>query len=110
VIDINIIDKAKLDFVNDTYNVSLWQLRNMPYNLYLQTDHWQHFRLKALDNAKYICQLCNSKEKKLDVHHRTYENRGRETFNDVIVLCDGCHKKHHGKDDQELPEDGFKGL
>lgn len=35
----------------------------------------------------------------LDVHHRTYKNRGNEKFADLIVLCRACHSKHHGKGD-----------
>ncbi len=97
---INVIDRntATLEYVDGVFEVAVLQLQTMPYKLYLQTKHWQHFRVEALKAAQYKCQLCNENKEQLDVHHRDYINRGCETFNDVIVLCDPCHKKFHGKD------------
>lgn len=79
-----------------------WQLRKehlarMPYKEYLKTPEWQERRRKAVRTAKNACQLCNTSGVILDVHHRTYENRGNERFADLIVLCRACHSKHHGK-------------
>jgi len=72
------------------------ELRDMPYKEYLQTKHWQEIRKKALHRANYKCQLCSSKEN-LNVHHNTYENRGCEKEEDLIVLCQKCHGKFHDK-------------
>lgn len=71
-------------------------LRTMPYDDYLKTDHWQAVRRGALERADHRCQLCNSAER-LNVHHRTYERRGCEEPNDVTVLCQSCHAKFHNK-------------
>jgi hypothetical protein len=97
--ELNIIDRqtAALEYINGVYEIAILQLRNMPYEQYLQTEHWQHFRLEALKAAQYRCQLCNGNDRQLDVHHRDYKNLGCETFNDVIVLCNPCHKTFHGK-------------
>jgi len=70
------------------------ELRDMPYDEYLQTSHWHSKRYQALDRAKHRCQLCNS-SKRLDVHHRTYENLGHEEPEDLIVLCRKCHEHFH---------------
>lgn len=88
--------ERSLEFINDTYKIAIWQMKAMPYELYLQTDHWRHFREEALKFYQYKCQTCG-KVKVLDVHHRNYDHIGEETFNDVIVLCRTCHKKFHGK-------------
>jgi len=69
-------------------------LRTMPYTEYLQTTHWHFKRSDALRRSKHRCQLCNS-TKRLDVHHRTYENLGNEEPEDLIVLCRKCHKHFH---------------
>ena len=69
-------------------------LRAMPYTEYLKTSHWRHVRLHALDRARYRCQLCNS-PKRLEVHHRTYENLGCEEPEDLTALCHKCHKHFH---------------
>jgi hypothetical protein len=72
----------------------------MPYKEYLRTDHWKKTRKNALHRANYKCQLCSSKED-LNVHHNTYENRGQEKDEDLIVLCQKCHAKHHNKSEDE---------
>lgn len=71
-------------------------LKFMPYEEYLQTNHWKDVRKRALYRSGYKCQLCSSKGN-LNVHHNTYENRGNEKDEDLIVLCEKCHGKFHGK-------------
>lgn len=75
-------------------NERINDLRSMSYERYLQTDHWKYLRKRKLRQASYKCQLCASKED-LSVHHNTYENRGNEKDEDLVVLCDKCHKKFH---------------
>jgi 5-methylcytosine-specific restriction endonuclease McrA len=73
----------------------LLKLKSMPYKDYLETDHWKQLRKRKLRLSGYKCQICGSKED-LNVHHNTYENRGCEKDEDLVVLCNECHKKHHG--------------
>jgi 5-methylcytosine-specific restriction endonuclease McrA len=73
----------------------LLELKKMPYKEYLTTPEWQETRKAQLKRANYRCQVCNSNEKSLNVHHRTYENRGEETYKDLIVLCQDCHETFH---------------
>lgn len=70
------------------------ELKHMPYSEYLQTKHWKDTRKRALHKAQYKCQLCSS-TKNLEVHHNTYENRGNEKDEDLIVLCHDCHNNYH---------------
>jgi hypothetical protein len=78
------------------YDKAIQILKSMKYEDYLHTRHWKWFAKEACDNANHTCQLCNATDTGLNVHHKTYRNRGHETFNDVIVLCSDCHKKVHG--------------
>ena len=80
--------KEELDYIQE--------LKTMPYQEYLQTEHWRNKRKRALKRANYKCQLCSSKEN-LQVHHNTYDNRGNEKDEDLIVLCEICHGKFHDK-------------
>lgn len=80
------------------YEKNIQDLRSMPYTDYLKTEHWQYTRTKALKRARYRCQLCNRGNISLHVHHRTYENRGYEQNDDLIVLCADCHRKFHDID------------
>lgn len=88
---INLRDSLKVEFENKR----LEELKIMDYELYLQTDEWQHKRLDAIDRAKGVCERCGSREN-LSVHHKTYERRGEELPEDLITLCQDCHKKEHG--------------
>lgn len=71
------------------------ELRSMPYNDYLQTHHWQHMRFIMHRLADGRCQVCNAADRPLNTHHRTYERRGMELPEDLIVLCQPCHALFH---------------
>ena|SRR3990167_4156035 len=70
------------------------RLKKMPYPAYLQTSHWQTIKEYAKEYAQHRCQVCNSAGL-IDVHHRSYENRGEEHYSDVFVLCRSCHELFH---------------
>lgn len=70
------------------------ELKALPYQLYLRTEHWRVTRLAALRRAQRRCNRCGSK-RKLQVHHKTYKNLGRELPADLEVLCRICHAAHH---------------
>lgn len=63
------------------------------YQEYLKTDHWRKYRLSVLDLWNNECGVCTKVAK--DVHHRHYENLGKEKLRDCIPLCRECHTKHH---------------
>jgi hypothetical protein len=83
------------------------ELRSMPYGEYLRTPEWQDTRKRAVARAAWRCQLCNVSGNDegivLQVHHRTYENRGRELAGDLTVLCKPCHGRHHRHFSAEAP-------
>ena len=79
----------------DLYTQLIKKFNAMNYADYLNTEHWKHFREQVFMFYGRECQICKSKAS-LNVHHKTYENKGRETFNDVILLCRECHTKIHG--------------
>jgi hypothetical protein len=63
--------------------------------VYLCSDHWRWKRRLALAAAEHRCQVCYG-DKRLDVHHRTYERLGQERVSDLTVLCRECHDLFHG--------------
>lgn len=73
----------------------------MDYKDFLNTPYWDGVRNYKLKRAKYCCELCGAKGI-LHVHHKKYENHGREHIKsiankDLIVLCKNCHEKFHDK-------------
>jgi hypothetical protein len=65
------------------------------YDDYINSDRWQRMRWRKLLQQPR-CQLCYH-DRNLHVHHRTYENLGQESLDDLIVLCKTCHERHHNK-------------
>ena len=90
---INNNDKGEDFFekINDWFIMS----SKIDYKCYLKTVVWNNTRKKKLREAGYRCQLCSKEGVKLHVHHNTYERIGDEDINDLIVLCESCHKKFH---------------
>ena len=66
------------------------------YNEYLKSDHWLETRREALQCYGDKCVVCDSR-KNLNVHHKNYDTLWCENMIDLVVLCDNCHKKFHGK-------------
>ena len=70
----------------------------MTYIEKLKDPRWQTLRLKVFERDRFTCQICFSKEKTLNVHHKVYQN-GKDPWNyninDLITLCDSCHEKYH---------------
>jgi len=91
-----LIEEVKTNTIICNSTEQINNLKTMPYKEYLQTDHWREKRKGALHRANNKCQLCGSKEN-LHVHHNTYDNRGQEKDEDLVVLCETCHARHHGK-------------
>lgn len=81
-------------------------LKKMKYEDFLQTDYWKMVSEQARINAHYKCQLCGCNDKKLNVHHNTYEHRGEEFkhMEDLVCLCEDCHNFYHRKDYLEQVE------
>jgi len=59
---------------------------------------WQKKRLEVLEHDGFTCQNCGDKESQLHVHHGAYV-KGRKMWeydiDDLVTLCDDCHKKVH---------------
>ncbi len=61
------------------------------YVQYLRSDHWIQIKCKY---KKDKCFCCGSK-KSLHLHHIEYQRLGYELPQDLITVCELCHKKIH---------------
>lgn len=66
------------------------------YAEYLRSDHWAEVRRRYRKVRPWKCDRCDSSEKSLDLHHRTYKRLGRERLDDLVPLCRTCHQDIHG--------------
>ena len=85
-------------------------ISSISYKEFLQTPYWI-FIARIKKGQIERCQLCNS-DKKLEVHHSTYDIRGNEInhLDKLTVLCHDCHAKYHdkvkdGRMDKNIPKD-----
>ncbi len=74
------------------------QLLNLKYKVFLRTNYWDWVRQAVLIKVGKRCQRCGRKGK-LQVHHKTYEHRGKEHLfiDDLEVLCRNCHCLAHSE-------------
>ena len=71
-------------------------MKKILYKEYLKSSAWGYLKNLVLKAAEHRCRLCNS-DKRLQVHHRTYERIGHERIADLFVLCENCHGRFHDK-------------
>lgn len=67
------------------------------YNLYLESDKWKQMRRKILERDGYKCRICGANYN-LHVHHLTYKRLYNENEEDLITVCESCHKAYHELD------------
>lgn len=60
------------------------------YLIYINSQAWHIRRQRALTRAGNRCQVCGE-SRRLQVHHVSYENLGREKDADLTVMCWYCH-------------------
>ena len=76
------------------------RLKRLPYPEFLKTRYWKTVSKYVKYMAGKKCIVCDS-NKKLRTHHKRYDNKGYEYIhwaNDLICICNICHKKIHGID------------
>jgi 5-methylcytosine-specific restriction endonuclease McrA len=71
------------------------ELAAMPYRDYLLSPEWKERRRIEFGASQRRCQSCGSRGR-LHIHHLTYERRGHELPEDLVVICERCHREEHG--------------
>lgn len=83
------------------------------YAEYLQSEHWQSFRKQCLDGASCECERCEiprwlaeiAYDQDLHLHHKNYACLGKETWEDIEILCRRCHElETFGRSDLRMPK------
>jgi 5-methylcytosine-specific restriction endonuclease McrA len=93
----NLISTSKMSSAADTrFRAAADSSRVDGYQAYINSKAWKTnpARLNELKAAGHRCRICNRSEEecRLEVHHRTYENFGRERDGDLTTLCEECHR------------------
>src|ERR1700719_4251103 len=64
---------------------------------YRASKQWIELRKLVYSARGHKCEKCESTNK-LHVHHKTYENFGNESLDDLELLCSTCHRKRHSEE------------
>jgi 5-methylcytosine-specific restriction endonuclease McrA len=70
-------------------------LSKSEYKEYIESKEWREKSNTIKLMYGNLCAFCQYPGK-LDVHHITYDRLGCEFPDDLIALCETCHKKQHG--------------
>lgn len=66
---------------------------------YYKTEHWATVKRLRRTCGIECCYVCDTPEDAIgeshDLHHRTYENIGKERGQDLVWLCRVCHSEYH---------------
>ncbi len=61
---------------------------------FIKSEYWKNLTERYKNIIGQQCELCFSNDS-LCVHHNNYWNKGKETSEDIIILCRKCHNKFH---------------
>ena len=70
-------------------------MTRLQYRNYLRSREWKDKRKLVLIRDGYMCQHFGSFYGDLQIHHVTYIRLGAELLEDLLTLCDDCHKAEH---------------
>ena len=64
------------------------------YDNYLKSKHWSLLRKRFIPKDMR-CLMCGEVSNSLQLHHLTYMHIGNESDDDLIPVCENCHKLLH---------------
>ena len=68
--------------------------RHDAYQRYMESARWARKRARAIARDGGVCTECGRRGV-LHVHHLSYEFFGREPMEDLVTLCEQCHRDIH---------------
>ena len=72
------------------------------YEKLLQSDYWKGYSYSLIKELNFTCEDCGksfyNERNKLQVHHLVYRDTNPWSYKpeELIVLCEECHKRRHG--------------
>ena len=72
------------------------------YEQLLKSDYWKGYSYSLIKERNFICADCGQRfyneRHKLQVHHLVYRDKNPWSYKpeELVVLCEKCHKKRHG--------------
>lgn len=86
-------DRGLFDWSHMHIHGSRVRTSKREYHEYLSSQHWTELRRAALDKSP-ICERCKNRPSS-QAHHLRYKNLFDVTTDDLMAVCDTCHKTIH---------------
>lgn len=80
--------------ISPARKIELLNMRFAKRGKYESQREWKIRRNIRIKISNCACEKCGKKYG-LDAHHKNYENYGFENFEDLEILCNGCHIEEH---------------
>lgn len=80
------------------------------YKDLLNSDYWKGYSYSLIKERNFTCEDCGrtfyNERNKLQVHHLLYRDVNPWSYKpeELVVLCEECHKKRHGIEDDTIKE------
>lgn len=102
--------------------------KKMTLRQYYKTKHWSKLRSEIAYGDDAHCEICGAHrwgiykigpkkgqrkpkaENYLHLHHKHYDTMLNETKNDLMLLCDSCHKFGHMLEKMKNKNDMYKNM
>lgn len=68
--------------------------RKAAYDSYMASAEWRERREEYYRSRDKVCAACGGRNQ-IHLHHRTYVRMGKEWDQDLLPLCENCHKQVH---------------
>ena len=84
------------------------------YERLLQSPYWKGYSYSLIKERNFTCQDCGrsfpNERNKLQVHHLVYRDANPWSYDpdELVVLCEECHKKRHGIKSEATPVEESK--
>lgn len=97
----SILPITELVFETGTFDPNLLNHKDEAFNRHWGYQKGLNYGFKNAQEAcfnkdDYKCQCCKTKKGTLNAHHIVYRsNEGADTLDNLITLCEDCHKKLH---------------
>jgi len=71
----------------------LWKMNK--YKQYIGSERFEQIKEAMVRRYGYKCMKCSS-TRNIQLHHKNYDfSLGMERFEDLLLVCDKCHKSLH---------------
>jgi len=83
--------------------------KKLTYSNYLQSGYWQKLKVDIIEFRGAQCEKCgewfDDMENELNIHHISYGRWYAEKWENLVILCKGCHKWEHNENNIEPIKD-----